>query len=108
MKVIFPDTKLIQEPFEATKAYSCILNHKIRQVKGSEISAQESWAKCETLPFEVMRMRMTTGKFLLQGEKVFLTPNLEGKKKIDMSLKKQNTGHFCIINTAQNSLLKDF
>lgn len=50
-------------------------------MKGLEVSGQEPWDKREILPFEVMRMRMTTGKFLFQGEKVFLTPNLKKKNR---------------------------
>ena len=33
--------------------------------------------RVKTLPLEVMRVRMSTSKFLLQGQIIFLTPNLK-------------------------------
>lgn len=43
--------------------------------------------RVKTLPFEVVRVRMTTGKFLFQGEIVFFTPNLKKKAEYQACLR---------------------
>lgn len=88
MKVHSSDTRAHQESFEDLTTYSLILINRFRRLHSN------FGMSVKTLPFEVMRVRMTAGKFLFQGEIVFLTPHLKKKQ----SHEKYNTRHLFIIN----------